>query len=246
MKRKVDTGYNERLFSSGLRKRLHQARFFWIHRKLRELGCPTDRVIELGCFDGKVIDFFPSEPARYVGYDADWEDALSLAREKWKHRSNYEFRYCITPDQMLLGDERFDIAIAMETLEHVPEELVSPYLAKLAAVTEGYILITAPNEKGAVFFFKHLIKLFFGEVEKHSVAEFFHATMGHMDRVPRGHHKGFDYEWLARQVAEHFDIVEFSALPVAALPKSLSFTVGIVGRRKARVPHERDSESTLR
>ena len=236
MKRKADTGYNERLFSSGLRKYLHQARFVWIHRKLRELDRPATRVIELGCFDGKVLEFFPSEPNYYVGYDADWEDALSIAREKWSHRPNYHFRYCITPEQMDLGEDRFDIAIAMETLEHVPEEMVSPYLAKLAAATDGYLLITAPNEKGVVFFFKHLVKLLFGEVEKHSVAEFFHATIGRMDRVRRGHHKGFDYDWLARKVTEHFDIVEFSGLPVAWLPKSLSFTVGVVARKKATPP----------
>jgi 2-polyprenyl-3-methyl-5-hydroxy-6-metoxy-1,4-benzoquinol methylase len=233
MKRKVDTGYNERLFSSGLRKRLHQARFIWIHKKLLELGCPRDRVIELGCFDGKVLDFLPGKPRYYVGYDADWEDALTLARERWKEYPNYHFRYCVTPEEMVLGEDRFDIAIAMETLEHIPDETVARYLAKLAEVTDQYILITAPNEKGVVFFFKYLVKLLFGEVEKHSLAEFVNATLGRMDRIKRGHHKGFDYDRLARLVAEHFDVVEVSALPFAALPTALSFTVGIVARRKS-------------
>ncbi len=232
MKRKVDTGYNERLFSSGLRKRLHQARFIWIHQKLLELGCPRARVIELGCFDGKVLDFFPSKPCYYIGYDADWEGALSIAREKWKGHPNYHFRYCITPEEMALGEDRFDIAIAMETLEHVPEETLAPYLAKLAGVTDHYILITAPNEKGVVFFFKYLVKLLFGEVEKHSLTEFVNATLGRMDRIKRGHHKGFDYGRLVRLVAEYFDVIEVSALPFAALPTALSFTVGIVARKR--------------
>jgi len=232
MKRKVDTGYNERLFSSGLRRRLHQARFLWIQRKVLELRCPSARVIELGCFDGKVLDFFPNKPSYYVGYDADWEDALELAREKWKAHPNYHFRYCITPEEMVLGEDRFDIAIAMETLEHVPEETVAPYIAKLAGVTEQYILITAPNEKGIVFFFKYLVKLLFGEVERHSLGEFVNATLGRMDRIKRGHHKGFDYERLTSLVADYFDVVEVSGLPFAALPTALSFTVGIVARRK--------------
>lgn len=232
MKRKVDTGYNERLFSSGLRKRLHQARFIWIRQKLLELGCPCARVIELGCFDGKVLDFLPNKPCYYVGYDADWEDALSLARKRWKDYPNYHFRYCTTPDEMVLGDDRFDIAIAMETLEHVPEEMLAPYLAKLAGVTDQYILITAPNEKGVVFFLKYLIKLLSGEVEKHSLTEFVNATLGRMDRIKRGHHKGFDYMRLVRLVAEYFDVVEVSGLPYAALPTAVSFTVGIVARRK--------------
>jgi 2-polyprenyl-3-methyl-5-hydroxy-6-metoxy-1,4-benzoquinol methylase len=232
MKRKADTGYNERLFSSGLRRHLHQARFIWIHQKLLELGCPSARVIELGCFDGKVLDYFPKKPSYYVGYDADWEDALRLAQEKWKDHPNYHFRYCITPDQMTLGGDRFDIALAMETLEHIPEETLAPYLAKLAEVTDQYILITVPNEKGIVFFFKYLVKLIFGEVEKHSFAEFVNATLGRMDRIERGHHKGFDYERLTRLVGKYFEVVEVSGLPFAALPTAISFTVGIVARRK--------------
>lgn len=232
MKRKADTGYNERLFSSGLRKRLHQARFLWIHEKLVALKGSGARVVELGCFDGKVIDYLPDPPDRYLGFDADWEGALSLARARWKDHPGYEFRFATTPDEIQLGNERFDIAIVMETLEHVPEPLVGPYLAKLAAATDRYLLVTAPNETGAVFFFKYLTKLFFGEVERHSLSEFVNATLGRSDRIPRGHHKGFDYRWLILKIAEHFEIVEISALPFSWLPTSLSFTVGILARPK--------------
>jgi 2-polyprenyl-3-methyl-5-hydroxy-6-metoxy-1,4-benzoquinol methylase len=233
MKRKVDTGYNERLFSSGLRKRLHQARFLWIQKKVRELPSSPARVIEIGCFDGKVLDFFPTEPRYYVGYDADWENALSLAREKWKEHPNYHFRYCTTPEEMSLGLDRFDLAIAMETLEHVPDDSVELYLEKLAEVTDGYVFITAPNEKGPVFFLKYLVKLLFGEVERHSFSEFIDATLGRMDRIKRGHHKGFDYARLIARVARHFDIVEVTGLPLGALPAGLNFTIGIVARKRA-------------
>lgn len=233
MKTKADIGYNERLFASGLRRRLHLARFHWLRRKLEELNCPASRIIELGCFDGKVLDFLPSKPDYYVGYDANWEDGLTLARRKWQSHPNYHFRACTTPSEMELGSDRFDIAIAMETLEHVPDEVVRPYLEKLASVTDRYLFITAPNEKGIVFFFKHIVKLLFGEVEKHSVPEFVNATLGRTDRIPRGHHKGFDYARLARLVDEYFDVVEITGQPVSRLPAALNFTVGIVARKKA-------------
>lgn len=232
MKTKADTGYNERLFSSGLRKRLHMARFFWLRRKLEDLGCPAARIVELGCFDGKVLDFLPSKPDYYVGYDANWEGGLNLARQKWHSYPNYQFRVCTTPAEMDLGSERFDVAIAMETLEHVPDEVVRAYLEKLASVTDQYIFITAPNEKGIVFFFKHIVKLLSGEVEKHSFAEFVNATLGRMHKVPRGHHKGFDYARLASLVGEYFDIIEITGQPVSGLPAALNFTVGIVGRKR--------------
>jgi cyclopropane fatty-acyl-phospholipid synthase-like methyltransferase len=233
VKRYTDAGYNERLFSSGLRKRLHLARFFWLRRKLLQLDCPSARVIELGCFDGKTIEFLPRPPERYVGFDANWEDGLSLALQKWKAHPNYEFRVCATAEEMELGAERFDVAIAMETLEHLPEGVLRPYLAKLAGATDQFMFITVPNEKGVVFFFKYLVKLLFGDVEKHSLAEFIHATLGRTHRIERGQHKGFDHDRLARVVSEYFDVVEISGEPFSRLPAALNFTVGIVGRRKA-------------
>ena len=239
MKIKTETGYNERLFASGLRRRLHLARFFWLHRKLKELNCPCARVVELGCFDGKAIEFLPSEPDYYVGYDANWEDGITLARQKWGSHPNYRFRICTTPAEMDLSGERFDVAIAMETLEHVPEEMVRPYLEKLAGATDQYLLITAPNEKGVVFFFKHLVKLLFGEVEKHSFAEFLNATLGRTDRVQRGHHKGFDYARLAKVVGEYFDVVEVTGQPISTLPPALNFTVGIVAKKRAETGRSR-------
>jgi Methyltransferase domain len=233
MKRKEDTGYNERLFSSGLRKRLHLGRFLWVRRKLLELDCPRARILELGCFDGKVIEFLPSMPELYVGYDADWEDALTIARAKWAGHPEVRFVPSTTPEEMDLGAERFDVALSMETLEHLTEPVLRGYLGKIAAATDHYLLITCPNEKGAVFFFKYLIKLAFGEVESHTPAEFVNATLGRSDRVERGHHKGFDYDWLIRIISEHFDVESVTGIPFSALPPSLNFTVGIVAKKKA-------------
>ena len=233
MKRKADTGYNERLFSSGIRKRLHLARFYWLRRKMIELDCPQARVIELGCFDGKVLEFLPKAPDTYVGYDANWEEGLAAARVKWESYPNYQFRVSTGAEEMELGSDCFDIAIAMETLEHLSEETLRPYLARLRDVTDDYLFITAPNEKGVVFFFKYLVKAAFGEVEKHSVAEFFNATLGRTDRVERGHHKGFDYDRLRKVVSEYFDVIEVSGIPFSGLPPALNFTVGMVARRKS-------------
>jgi hypothetical protein len=68
---------------------------------------------ELGCFDGKVLDFLPSRPDYYVGYDANWEGGLDLARQRWGSFPNYHFRVCTTPAEMDFGSERFDVAIVV-------------------------------------------------------------------------------------------------------------------------------------
>lgn len=233
MKGNNRVGYNERLFSSGFRRWLHFARFFWLRKKLSELNeLFLQSVIELGCFDGKTIDFLPSKPNRYLGLDANWEDGLASARQKWKDQPNYEFSMCTKPDEMREG-ELFDIAIAMETLEHIPEQFLQPYLKKLEEVTKHYIFITVPNEKGIVFFFKYIAKrLFFGGSHEHySLHEFISALLGQMHEVKRNEHKGFDYATLVREVSQHFEIVEVSGIPFTMFPPILNFQVGIVGRK---------------
>jgi hypothetical protein len=57
-------GYNERLFSRGLRSKLHYARFNWFVAQLKKRKCSASSVLELGCFDGKLIDFLPGQPLR--------------------------------------------------------------------------------------------------------------------------------------------------------------------------------------
>ena len=148
-------GYNERLFSGGLRGQLHRARFVWFRKTLKRLHCSPDSVLELGCFDGKLIDHMPHLPARYVGYDANWEGGLDIAFVRWAAYPQFSFHACMSPEQMSLSPTvRFDISVAMETLEHVPPSMVDGYLAKLSRHTNQFVFITVPNEKGLVFLLK--------------------------------------------------------------------------------------------
>lgn len=234
MKTLAEATYNDRLFSSGFRKYLHEARFFWLRRRLEAAGCPARRIVELGCYDGKTLDYLPAPPDYYLGLDANWEDGLTLAQERWSAHPHYEFRLCTAPSEMQVDGMRFDVAVVMETLEHLPEPMVDPYLEKLAAVTDHYAFITVPNEKGIVFFFKYLTKRLFGDAERYTPAEFVNATLGRMHRVQRFDHKGFDYARLIEDVGRHFDVVEVSGIPLPFLPPILSFNVGIVARAKRR------------
>ncbi len=230
MKKQSEFGYNERLFAGGLRGRLHHARFHWLATAVESSGVPSASVLELGCFDGKTIDFLPAFPQRYLGLDANWEGGLDLGRERWADASGCEFRACESPTEMGIEDERFDIAVCMETLEHVPPELVEPYLAEIARVTTHRAFFTVPNEIGPVFAAKHLAKVAFAEADDYRLAEYINATLGRSHRVARHEHKGFDYRTFVEQVGRHFEVLEVSGHPLGALPPLLNFGVGVVAR----------------
>lgn len=226
-----EVSYNDRLFSKGFRRRLHLARYYWVVEKLKSHHLSPKSVLELGCYDGKLIEFFTQEPSRYLGLDANWEGGLDIAAEKWGSRPEFEFRFCKTPEDMLLGQERFDCSFAMETLEHVPPDLVSPYLESLADATKHLLFVTVPNEIGIVFLAKHFTKRALkGNFQKFAGPEYLYAALGMTDKVERNEHKGFNYRDLHQQLQQHFEILEFSGHPISFLPPYLNFGVGFVCR----------------
>ena len=236
MKKREEThiNYNDRLFSSGLRAKLHLARFHWLAQSINELHCRYETVLELGCFDGKVIDFLPIKPLVYYGFDANWEEGLDIAKQKWSDKPNFVFTHCCAPDDMDINGRQFDIAICMETLEHIAPSMIGGYLEKLQKATKQYIFITVPNEKGLAFFLKYLIKKIFCEAQsrKFKLMEFINTTIGKTHKVKRDQHKGFDYQVLIETLSHYFDIVHIAAIPFRLLPLSLSFTVGIIAKTK--------------
>lgn len=237
-------GYNERLFAGGIRSMFHLARFKWFISEIKKRNCVADSVLELGCFDGKLIDFLPRRPSTYIGFDANWEGGLDKARVKWAGAPNFGFHQASSPDEMRLDNNSvFDIAVAMETLEHVPPEMVEGYLRKIAQHLEGYLFVSVPNEKGIVFLTKWLAKkLLTDDAEHYTFAELTNATLGRMGLVARREHKGFDYESLVKNIDKHFDVIDISGMPFGVLHHSLCFGIGIIAksRRTPRLSNSAD------
>ncbi len=242
MKKQSEAGYNDRLFTKGIRGKLHSARFEWLVKSLSRLGCEPETVLELGCFDGKVIDYLPKKPTRYLGLDANWEGGLDIGKERWKNEKNYVFKYCTAPEDMEIAGEKYDISICMETLEHVPPQFVASYLEKLAEATKEYLFVTVPNEIGIVFFFKHIVKyLLRGDTYNYTLNEFINETLGNTEKVQRKTHKGFNYNDLVTTISDYFEIIEVSGHPLTFAPPSLNFGVGIIGKRKQQQSADEDA-----
>ena len=235
--------YNARLFSdNGMRSWIHNSRFSWFRNAVGFYLAERKRslrAVELGCFDGRLLSYFPHEPAEYWGFDADWEGGLSDAQRQFDQHPSRRFLKATEPGHLaMLPDNYFDVAASLETLEHVPPPLVAGYLRQLARITRGYLFVTVPNEKGMVFLAKHIAKkISYGGTQKYRVSEVIFATAGMMNRVERNDHKGFNYSSLINLIAKEFNILKISGLPLESMPPWLSPTVTIIARSKDLEAH---------
>jgi hypothetical protein len=206
--------YNQRLFSGGLRKWLHEGRFAWLHRETKNL---SGSVLEVGCYDCRSLDYLAFTPTRYVGIDANWEGGLNLARQRH-------------PDLQLIESSdpgaisgKFDCAISLETLEHVPRQQLLDYIEALAKAAP-LALISVPVEIGPVFAVKQLVRP--DNSYKYSLKEYICSTLGMTEHVKQDDHKGFNFVWFLKQLSNYYDIEKVSGIPFP-LPAILSFGVGI-------------------
>lgn len=227
-------GYNERVFARGFRCRLHMARFHWCRKIVRDLKIPHSSVLELGCFDGRILEHLPTFPDVYDGYDANWEGGVELGREKWMGKSGVNLHESVSVDHFLRGNmQTYDLSISMETLEHLPRKDIPDYLSKLKHATSRYCLITVPNEVGAVFVAKWLCKkLLIGSADQYTLREFVCQAFGWVDNFAHREHKGFSHRWLISEVEKCFRIIKIEGLPSPWLPLWCNFTIGLVCIRK--------------
>lgn len=229
-------GYNERLFSRGIRARMHLARFAWLKQVASSYDCgQPQRVVELGCFDGRSIEWLPFKLSLYDGFDANWEGGLDIGRKYYSGKENIHFHQCSTPNEMALHIGRYDISISLETMEHVPSHMVADYLSILAENTSKAAFFSVPNEIGLPFFAKYAAKKLFyrdSKDEPYSFTEFWNEVIGQTDKVHRNEHKGFDFRQFIQQVENRFVIKKITGIPFYWLPASLSFTIGIVAEPK--------------
>jgi hypothetical protein len=222
-------GYNERLFSGkGLRYAYHSARYHWLASEIRKLGIRQPRIVELGCFDAKTLDFISfARSSYYLGLDAGWENGLRQGRERWREHHWVELLQCTStaeiPDRGF-----FDIGICLEALNIMDYEMEEAYLRKLSEIC-GKLFVTVPREHGPVFFAKHAAKsMLYGQARiPYSWREVALLTLGRFNKVQRQEYKGFD-EWvLLRIMSRHFQVKKVCGLfPSRAFPVQLSCTVG--------------------
>jgi 2-polyprenyl-3-methyl-5-hydroxy-6-metoxy-1,4-benzoquinol methylase len=100
-------------------------------------------ILDVGCGEGVLTAEWAERlgDARVVGIDLD--DPKLRAEWARRVRPNLEFRV-EEATSLSFADDEFDLACAIEVLEHVPEPEAT--LAEMARVASGHLLVSVPRE----------------------------------------------------------------------------------------------------
>jgi SAM-dependent methyltransferase len=219
------TVYNQQNFSNPIRRFHHTRRFVWLQKKL---GLAKS-ILEIGCSDAKTLNMI-SLPERYLGVDSE-EESLAVARKQFPR---FSFICCSSPLELNILNDSFDVGICMETLEHLPPEVVHGYLRQMARLCKRAIF-TVPVEIGIAFTAKHLVKYAVNFTpQQYTLSEFLRSAVchpvAHDVSDPLKQHKGFDYRKCVRTISEYFPQVEVQGIFPGVWPLHANFNVGILAR----------------
>jgi 2-polyprenyl-3-methyl-5-hydroxy-6-metoxy-1,4-benzoquinol methylase len=112
----------------------------------RDLGelftrAAPESVLDVGCGEGVLTEQWASAAGRVVGIDLD---DPKLAAE-WAIRSHPNLCFqAVPPGDLPFENDSFDLAAAIEVLEHVPDP--ERTVAEMARVARRHLLVSVPHE----------------------------------------------------------------------------------------------------
>lgn len=185
-------------------------------------------VVDIGCAHAKAFDILHDRfQINYTGIDIDTE-LLEVAKERYSNFDNFKvINDSITNHYHEL--QNADVILALESLEHIPENIVVRLVEQIARAQPTAFMCSVPNEVGPVLFLKNIGSLLMGYMrhKEYTWKETLHAGLFNLDKVETHGigHKGFDWRWLAQTIRHNMHITRTHTNPFDWLPKTLSFSI---------------------
>ena len=205
----------------------------------REVADRPIRVVDIGCAVAKSYALLDGRYSiEYTGIDISSE-FVETARRRYGDRPNFSIIQGSAADA-LDGMSGIDVILALETLEHVPDDVVPVILDRVSSVRPRLFVCSVPNELGPVIWFKNFGSLLIGyrrsaRLSRRMFMNTFWASVYRVDRLPahRTGHSGFDWRRLADQIRARMRIREVRTLPVNSLPTGLATNVYMIAEPRS-------------
>lgn len=235
----------------------HAQRFLWLKSQIAQLRRNRVSIIELGCGNARSLDYIPTVVDRYLGFDAGMRSGtvngkpvgFQAALERFAHDKTVSLQRSVHPSDLHAVQEKFDLAIVMETFEYLGTTNLESYVSAIADKLhlDGVLLATMPNERGLPLLTKTVgAKLSGIGRSTYTAAEFLNAVLGRMAHVPRMERgrKGFDYRAIARLVQRHFRYVRLVSIASLRLPLAFSPNIGLIASQRPVHPPRSQQKSS--
>jgi 2-polyprenyl-3-methyl-5-hydroxy-6-metoxy-1,4-benzoquinol methylase len=192
------------------------------------------KVLDIGCAHAKTFEILNQKyNINYVGIELNKHFA-DTAKSRYEYYPNFRIiNDSIENHYVELED--VDFLMSLETLEHIPENIVVRLIEKIASANPKYFVCSVPNEVGPIIWIKNIGSLIMGYMrhKEYKWSETLYAGLYKLDKVEvhSTGHKGFDWRWLAQTIRHNRKITDTLSSPFRWLPITFSVSVIFISRR---------------
>jgi SAM-dependent methyltransferase len=203
---------------------LHKQRFRALMREVRALSLSRPiRVLDLGAGPAKAFEVLDRIiRIDYTGIDTN-PNFFQFAMSRYGHAANFRMLNASFLDDSLIASlGNFDLAIALETMEHIGPSAAETLARTMVKLGVGKFICSVPIEVGPPAALKNIGSALcgYGRHQEYSAADTLWATLGRVDKVrPHdGGHRGFDWRQLSTMLSIYYPRKKVTLLPFSALP----------------------------
>ena len=199
--------------------------------------------MDIGCGKGELYEVIKGEfpDIRYIGIEIQDKHAL-VGIERYQDNPNVTILNNDATKPGLLEAHQPDIVVALETLEHIPTNVVQRLIEAVANIPSLRIfLASVPIEVGPSLWVKNIGSALMGyhRHKEYTWRETLLAGLCQLDKIPRHdcRHKGYDWRWTAQTLRINMTMIRRHTSPFDWIPIWLSPSIMFVAK-----PDEKEEE----